>query len=218
MIGGGFTSRTIFVYADTKAQYVAYPGLRVPTNLEQQADALVSDLEDISQNLVGEYKLSPGAVAFGEQWYKDHFAKRPANLDDDRFGGYIARKQTHVHKLAMIMAASQSNTLVITEEHLAVAHTMVTDLEQDMQFVFSKIGRSDSSLYAERLVGFVHSKGQVPYSEAYRYVHSYFPSMRDFEDVLLGCIRAGYVVLMPGASPMLKAGPNKVAMATQGKS
>lgn len=34
MIGGGFTSRCIFVYADQKAKYVAYPGLRVPKNLE----------------------------------------------------------------------------------------------------------------------------------------------------------------------------------------
>ena len=30
MIGGGFTSRTIFVYADQKAKFIAYPGLRLP--------------------------------------------------------------------------------------------------------------------------------------------------------------------------------------------
>ena len=46
MVGGGFTSRTIFVYADAKEKYVAYPGLRVPPNLERQADALVNDLTE----------------------------------------------------------------------------------------------------------------------------------------------------------------------------
>jgi len=191
MIGGGFTSRCIFVYADQKAKYVAYPGLRVPGNLDAMAEKLVEDLCHIS-TLTGEYKLSSDAVAWGEAWYHRHYTVRSATLDDDRFGGYIARKQTHIHKLAMVLAASSSDKMEITAEHLTIADQMVTDLEPDMSFVFSKIGKSETALYAERLVWFVHSKGVVPYHEAYRYVHSYFPSMRDFEDVLAGCIRAGY--------------------------
>jgi hypothetical protein len=194
MIGGGFTSRCIFVYADTKAKYVAYPGLSVPKDLDAIAESLVEDLGHIS-TLTGEYKLTKAAVAWGESWYQRHYTVRSANLDDDRFGGYIARKQTHIHKLAMILAAASSDILEITPEHLAIAEQMVTDLEPDMQFVFSKIGKSDTALYAERLIWFVHSKGEIPYHEAYRYVHSYFPSMRDFEDVLAGCVRAGYVKL-----------------------
>lgn len=206
MIGGGFTSRCIFVYADAKAKYVAYPGLTVPPNLDAMADKLVQDLEHIS-TLTGEFTLTPGAVAWGEAWYKRHYTVRSANLDDDRFGGYIARKQTHIHKLAMILSASSGDSLRITDEHLTVADQMVTDLEPDMQFVFSKIGKSDNALYAERLIWFVHSKGKVPYHEAYRYVHSYFPSMRDFEDILSGCVRAGYVKLeQSGGQMMLSAG------------
>lgn len=194
MIGGGFTSRCIFVYADQKAKYVAYPGLRVPGNLDAMAEKLVEDLCHIS-TLTGEYKLSSDAVAWGEAWYHRHYTVRSATLDDDRFGGYIARKQTHIHKLAMVLAASSSDKMEITAEHLTIADQMVTDLEPDMSFVFSKIGKSETALYAERLVWFVHSKGVVPYHEAYRYVHSYFPSMRDFEDVLAGCVRAGYIRL-----------------------
>lgn len=206
MIGGGFTSRCIFVYADAKANYVAYPGLRVPADLQKQAAHLVEDLTHISQ-LAGEYKLTAGAVAWGESWYHRHYSTRSANLDDDRFGGYIARKQTHIHKLAMILAAANSDALVITPEHLIVADQMVTDLEPDMQFVFSKIGKSETSFYAERLIWFVHSKVSVPYHEAYRYVHSYFPSMRDFEDVLAGCVRAGYVKMeSQSGTVMLGAG------------
>lgn len=194
MIGGGFTSRTIFVYADAKAKYVAYPGLAVPKNLDAMAAKLVEDLGHIS-TLAGEYRLTPEALAWGEKWYQQHYATRASNLDPERFGGYIARKQTHIHKLAMVLAASSSDELLIRAEHLETAYAMVTDLEPDMQFVFSKIGRSDVSLYAERLVSFVHSKGKVGYAEAYRHVHSHFPSMRDFEDVVAGCIRAGYLRL-----------------------
>ena len=205
MIGGGFTSRCIFVYADAKAKYVAYPGLRVPTNLESIAEGLAEDLAHISM-LSGEYKLTADAIAWGEAWYKRHYTVRSASLDDDRFGGYVARKQTHIHKLAMVLAASSGDMMEITSDHLTIADQMVTDLEPDMSFVFSKIGKSETALYAERLVWFVHSKGAVPYHEAYRYVHSYFPSMRDFEDVLAGCVRAGYLKLeQSGSVVMLRA-------------
>lgn len=205
MIGGGFTSRCVFVYADQKAKYVAYPGLRVPANLKEQETRLIEDLTHIS-TFSGEYKLTPDAVAWGEAWYQKHYTVRSANLDDDRFGGYVARKQTHIHKLAMILAAATTDQMLISKEHLIIADQMITDLEPDMQFVFSKIGKTDAALHAERLVQYVHSKGTVPYHEAYRYVHSHFPSMRDFEDVLAGCIRAGYVKLeQAGGNPTLKA-------------
>lgn len=215
MIGGGFTSRCIFVYADEKAKYVAYPCLHVPKDLKAREQLLVEDLAHIS-TLTGEYKLDKSAIAWGESWYQRHYTVRSANLDDDRFGGYIARKQTHIHKLAMILAASHSDELTISAEHLTIADQMVTDLEPDMQFVFSKIGKSDSALYAERLIWFVHSKGTVPYHEAYRYVHSYFPSMRDFEDILAGCLRAGYIKLeQSGGAMSLKAGEQLPASGQQ---
>lgn len=206
MIGGGFTSRCVFVYADQKAKFVAYPGQTVPKNHTEMAAALVADLEHISC-LAGEMRLTPEALRWGEAWYQKHYTVRNTSLDDDRFGGYIARKQTHIHKLAMVLSASTADDLKISAEHLAIADQMVSDLEPDMQFVFSKIGKSDNALYAERLIWFVHSKGKVPYHEAYRYVHSYFPSMRDFEDILAGCLRAGYIKLeQSGGTMTLSAG------------
>jgi len=201
MIGGGFTSRCIFVYADKKAKYVAYPYLHVPKNLAAMETALVEDLTHISM-LTGEVKLSHEAVLWGEAWYKKHYALKNTALDDDRFGGYIARKQTHIHKVAMILSCAVSDSLLLTDEHLTIASQMISDLEPDMQFVFSKIGKSDASLYTDRLIWFVHSKGKVPYHEAYRYVHTYFPSMRDFEDILAGCVRAGYIKLEQSGSVM----------------
>lgn len=209
MIGGGFTSRCLFVYAEKKAKLVAYPGLTVPKNTKEIAEKLVADLGHISNALCGPYTLTPDAVAWGENWYTGHYATKHLHLDDERFGGYIARKQTHIHKLAMILAASTSDDMIITRDHLSLADTMVTDLEPDMQFVFSKIGKSSNSIYAEKLVQFVQARGTVPYHEAYRYVHTYFPSMRDFEDILAGCIRAGYLkfndmmkTLEPGPVPL----------------
>jgi hypothetical protein len=195
MIGGGFTSRCIFVYADKKERFIAYPGLEVSSDFGAQREKLRADLEHIHTTLSGPYVLSEKAIRWGTIWYEKHNTIRPAALEDDRFGGYLARKQTHIHKLAMVLAASSSDVLVITDQHLALAETMVSDLEPDMQFVFNKIGKSDAALYTEKLISFVQSRVRVPYMEAYRFVHMHFPSMRDFEDVLAGCVRAGYIRL-----------------------
>lgn len=207
MIGGGFTSRCLFVYAAEKSKFVAYPGLAVPKNLSEMEGKLISDLESISQ-LAGEYKLTPEAYQWGTDWYHAHHTTKSLSLDDERFGGYVARKQTHIHKLAMVLAAASSDELVISKEHLEVANQMVTDLEPDMQFVFAKIGKSETSVHAERLVWFIQSRGEISFAEAYRHVHSHFPSMRDFEDVLTGCVKAGFLTMkQTNGSIMLSVGP-----------
>lgn len=202
MIGGGFTSRCIFVYADQKAKYVAYPGLDVPKNLAETAEKLIEDLTWISQ-ISGEYKMTPDAVKWGEEWYHRHYNTKNIDLDEDRFGGYRARKQTHIHKLAMVLAAAESERLVLTREHLELADTMVSDLEPDMQFVFSKIGKTEDSLYVERLIWYVHARGGCKWSDAYRFVHSNFPKINDFEAIMTGTIKAGYLILKQQGSDMM---------------
>lgn len=195
MIGGGFTSRCLFVYADKKEQLVAYPYLQVPADIKEQERLLVEDLQHIS-TLSGAYVMSDDAIRWGKLWYEAHYQVVPSHLDMDRFGGYWARKQTHIHKLAIIIAASRRDELIITMDDLQLADAMVSDLEPDMVKVFSKIGKTEISQFADRLVYYVRAMGKVAFFEVYRYMHGYFPGLRDFEDVLAGCVRAHYLVVI----------------------
>lgn len=201
MIGGGFTSRAVFVYADKKAQLVAYPSEIVPKNMRELAQKLVEDLCQISM-MCGEFKLDAKAVEWGKAWYESHYTGKHIHLDDERFGGYLARKQTHIHKLAMILAAAEGDRMVITAEHLALAAQMITDLEPDMQFVFSKIGKSEDAVYAERVIWYIQKRGGCPYAEAYRFVHAHFPKLQDFEAVITGAVRSGYLRLTQKGNDM----------------
>lgn len=194
MIGGGFTSRTVFVYADKKDKYIPYLDAVVPAGHRKREEALIADLTEISK-LVGEFKLSPEAKAWGTQWYKEHYA-RPSSLDPEIFGGYVARKQTHIHKLAMVLSASRGDSLVIEEIDLKIAEYMVTDLEADMAQVFSRVGQSESAAYATRIVSFVTYHKKAPYSSVYQYIYNHFPGMRDFDDIMAGLVRAGFVKLV----------------------
>lgn len=193
MIGGGFTSRCLFVYCDKKYKRLPYPDEIAPKNFADTQQKLIEDLSHIYNNVCGPYQLHPDARLWGHTWYNKHYDSPPENLRDERFGGYLARKQTHLHKLAMVLAAARRDELVIMAEDLVIADKMITDLEEDMPKVFSKIGRSEESVQAERLLEFIKRSGEIGYVEAYRYVHLHFPQVRDFEGILAGAIRAGYI-------------------------
>lgn len=195
MIGGGFTSRCIFVYAEEKERFIAYPSQHIPRDLREVEARLVEDLQHISLSLCGAYQLDKGALQWGTAWYENHYKNRPLGLDDARFGGYIARKQTHVHKTAMVIAAAKRDGLVITQEDLELANIMVTDLEKDMPQVFAKIGRSEESNQVERFVEEVNRRGAIYYDDAMRMLHTFFPKASDIEGVLAGMTRAGYIRL-----------------------
>lgn len=210
MIGGGFTSRCIFIYAEKKAKRVSYPSRVVPKDLHRLEADLVSDLSQIAR-LTGEYRLTEEAFEWGDAWYNRHNDHPPVHLNDDRFGGYLARKQTHIHKLAMVIAASQSDALWITAEHLAISERMVSDLEPDMAQVFAKIGRSDDSMHSERLLNYIKQSGKVEWEVAFRHVHKYFPGIRDYEDIVSGLVRSGLVYMsQEGAKVFLSPGKPSV--------
>ena len=119
MVEGCCMSRVIFVYGDKKRYLVPYPSqLIIPEDHEETKQMLIEDLREIA-NLVGQYKLTPEAIALGDPWYRNEvWGVRPAHLASGRFEGYLSRKQTHVHKLAIVLAASQRDELIITKKDL----------------------------------------------------------------------------------------------------
>lgn len=208
-IGGGLSSRCVFLYADAKEKYVAYVDEVVNKNDSVLRQSLIHDLEYISTNLCGPYTITEEARAWGRKWYQDFWESAKDRMDDQMLEGYAARKQTHMHKLAMILAASIRDELVITKDDIELANTMLEDLEVDMPKVFSRIGRSETSMNAERFIQLVAKRGMVPYEDAYKLIHAQFPDARDYEGILAGAIRSGQLDLvidpLQNGKPCLKA-------------
>jgi hypothetical protein len=194
MIGGGFMSRCIFVYAEEKRNYVAYPGMAVAgVDIAKMEADLIQDLMEIGA-LSGEFGMTQEAVEWGTDWYKRHFqTKGNGLLDDSRFGGYVARKQTHIHKLAMILSASRSEDLVITAGDLQRAERELTDLETDLPKVFDRVGKSQDSVQADRLLELVIARGSIAFKDAYAAMHSAIPHIEEFENIMKGLERAGLI-------------------------
>lgn len=193
MIGGGFTSRTIFVYADRKRKLVAYPHLVMKPDQSQLEDDLVHDLNQINK-MAGEMTMTDDAVALGEAWYNDFHTNKPSNLNTEQFDGYIARKQTHIHKLAIIMSAVESNELIITVDHLEKAIQLTTAIESDMPKVFGKIGQGTHGKQAQMLRRMLSVQGEQTQQDLYAQVYKTM-SVQEFENTIKGMMKAGFCTL-----------------------
>lgn len=191
MIGGGFTSRCLFVYADTKRQLVAYPANHVPPDFTTIRESLIHDLEAIS-TMVGEFFLTPEAVRWGEAWYEAHYADPHPHLSPEQFGGYLARKQTHIHKLAMVLSAAESSSLSITEVHLAHAAKLVAQLEADMPKVFGKIGLTPKTKAFADLVEIVQQTGRIPRSKLLARMSRQL-DINEFTNAINTAVEAGFL-------------------------
>jgi hypothetical protein len=153
--------------------------------------------------LCGPYTITKEARSWGREWYHKILHERAPGLEDDRFDGYVARKQAHLHKLAIVLSAAQRDERVIDAEEFHIADTMLRDVEPDMPKVFARIGRSLVANQVERFIAFIQRRGSVEYADAYKFVHSYFPDVKDFEGIVTGAIRAGYLELNTGGEKPL---------------
>ena len=161
-IGGGFTSRCVWVHATEKRKFIAYPKRHMKENILALREPLLHDLELISQ-MCGEFTMTEEAYQQGEKWYMEHWKNPPRVLTtSEHLSGHIARKQGLVHKLAMVISASKSADLRITWPHLEQALRVITAVERDLPKVFQAIFTPDSQEDALHLIQIVRQHPGIP--------------------------------------------------------
>lgn len=144
-VGGGFTSRVIFIVEEQKRKLVPEHTMTV-REIELQ-EMLTRDLERINK-MAGPMEMSPGAKQLYVDWYVEQNmlaqAGKPA-VDDPRFAGYNERRATHLRKLLMVCSATRSDDLWINEEDFHRAVKLLSGAEVNMHKTFGGFGRSRNS-------------------------------------------------------------------------
>ena len=190
MLAGGLISRIIFVYAEKKRHYAAYLDEAVSVEeFDSTRNALIDDLTHIA-TLCGQYDLAADARIWGRSWYESLWGERPLHMASSRFDAYIARKQTHVHKLAMVVAAAQRDDLVITLDDLTTAERVVTALESSMINVFESIGVADTARTVTDLLSIVRVHKRIDQKALWRQCIRTM-SLRSFQEATDAAVRAG---------------------------
>lgn len=215
MIGGGLTSRVIFVYADKKKRTVAYLDDEIELDdYREKETALIHDLNEINK-LYGAISLTREAREFGRSWYENLWQRPEEHLTDQQFEGYRARKQTHVHKLAMVLSVANNDSMEIDKQTLDLAIKLMAGVEYDMHKVFESIGINLTSKHVNTILTYLRIYEKMTRTELWRYcIKSMSP--REFGEATDACVQAGYLHLNPSNNEiyymLLFAGKNTTHM------
>lgn len=150
-IGGGLTSRMIFVYVEHPTTPVAWP--LFDEKKHTVAKKLSQSLEGVF-TINGPAKLTPDAKAFYEEKYCN-FYDNSELFDDPLLSGYASRRFVHFLKLGIIFSVARgARDLVITHSDLLAAENALLMIEPAMPKVLSMVMATDRGA----LTGIIYAK------------------------------------------------------------
>lgn len=170
-VGGGFTSRVIWVVEHRKGRIIEDPN-EIQIDRKLEAD-LVHDLEQV-RTIVGPFEFSPDALETYKAWYRhqeEEIAAGKPPIRDPRFSGYVSRRATHVKKLAMASSVSRGDDRVVEDFDFRRALAVMESAEQSMPAVFSSVGRSLYSIQTESVLEFIRNRGEATRSEVLKLMY-----------------------------------------------
>lgn len=158
-VGGGLTSRILFIWAEGKKKKVPRP-----TETEEEREIkemLLKDLFVISR-IAGQYAMSSTCIKEWDKWYNGYEENNPNRLcKDPSFNGWYSRKPMYILKIAMLVAASRSNKLLVEWDHMQQAMNELAEVESGMGFAFKAIGKSLVTGETDTIMQIVKARGVI---------------------------------------------------------
>jgi len=164
-VGGGFTSRVIWVVEEDKRATVVNP-----TYDEQLEADLIHDLE-IIHLLEGEAVFTEEAQKRYAEWYTKedyNISRGHPPIADPKFAGYCERRATLLKKLAILVSVSEGNSLVVEASHFDRALAYLLSVEKKMARAFTTLGQSRYVNAIEMILAFVIKRKIVTRSQILR--------------------------------------------------
>ena len=163
-VGGGLTSRIMFIWADKKKKSVAIPAM---TEEELKIkEMLEKDLYRISR-LSGNYTMTADCMKKWIAWY-DRFDEDESGdriCPDKSFSGWYSRKPTYIIKISILRAAAESSKLVIEWRHIEEAISAIREVEYSMGNAFKAIGKSEISGEVDNVLQIIRNAGKISEKE-----------------------------------------------------
>ena len=150
-IGGGLTSRILFIWADKKKGRIAIP--EMTTDERKLAEKLEKDLYQISR-ISGEYQMTDNCKDNWIDWYNNYSEDESGEriCTDSSFSGWYSRKPTYIIKLSLLRAAATSQILTIQWRHIEEAIDAIKSVENIMGKAFKAIGKSDITAEVDKVL------------------------------------------------------------------
>lgn len=146
VVGQGFLSRVILVYAESSVKIAR------PQALAEEGVAELHKIFDyVAQNFNGAFKETANASEFLDSLYfKDH------HIADTRFVYYMTRRHTHLIKLTMALAALRGSQEIIRED-VEDAEELLSLTEKAMPSALGEFGLSPLGAARQKLLDYLNS-------------------------------------------------------------
>uniref|UniRef100_A0A6H1ZWC0 Putative primase n=1 Tax=viral metagenome TaxID=1070528 RepID=A0A6H1ZWC0_9ZZZZ len=190
-VGGGLTSRILFIWADKKKRPVAIPSM-TPKELILK-DHLIKDLYVISR-ISGEYVMTADCINHWQIWYDQFDEDESGNriCADKSFNGWYSRKPTFIIKIAILRSAAEADTRVVQWRHIEEALQAVRDVELVMGNAFKAIGKSEITAEVDTVLQLVRSSRDISEKQLMTTVWRDIDSSK-FDNVIETLIKTGKV-------------------------
>lgn len=189
-VGGGLTSRMLFVWADRKKKKVPRP---FETEEEKDLkDKLIKDLFVISR-ISGQYAMTGPCIKKWDEWYNAYEETDPDRVcKDPSFNGWYSRKPMYILKIAMLIAAARSNNLAVHWEMIEKSIEEIEEVEVQMGNAFKAIGKSVVTSETDMVLQIIRSRKSIDEKALMSLVWRDIDSNK-FNNVIETAIRAGKV-------------------------
>lgn len=161
-VGGGLTSRIIFVYEEDKRK--SCPVLFLTDEERQLEEDLYYDLEHIHL-MKGQFKPSSTFIDLWVDWYVKQDEK---DFDESHLMPYRERRPVHIMKLSMILNACRTDDMVVTEVDLSRAIGLLEKTEVNMSRTFSGIGKAQHAEILGKVMGDLGLAGEISKADLMR--------------------------------------------------
>lgn len=143
-IGGGFTSRIVFVFADRVHKKIPRP------TLDETAGRVIGEIyQYVFDHMQGPFIESPKAAQKFDEIYM-----RGIVLKDPRFVNYVDRRDTHLKKLTMALTASRKSMTIELDDVIA-ADQLLLLTEENMSEALGEYGMSPLSAAKQKLLEYL---------------------------------------------------------------
>lgn len=178
LFDGGLGRRLIIVY-DSRTEVVPEPMMPIG-GIEAQA-RVIEHLKQC-EAFQGELHRTLGARNWWNKWYRE---TKTAQIDDPILQQFYQTKPVQVLKVAMLLSMSETPfTSLITEDHLAMAAQLITNLEPNVVKLTSGIGRNELAGVGAQVVDFVHRMGGASSIIQLRRYFNRYVNTPEFREIL----------------------------------
>lgn len=157
-ISGGFTARTLFIFANEKSKSIVWPqGFDSTAEGKKLKQDLADDLEAIAR-LNGEFKWTNTAKVMFERAYS---AIKSTEDDTDVVRHFKARQPVHIMKLAMCFSAATNDSLIIDDYCINTAIALIDAVLKTLDITFRGVGTNPFAEITAKILSYIERKGTV---------------------------------------------------------